>query len=79
VLFFDETWFIKNCDASAGVARHYTGTSGKVDNCQTGMSEHVRATAVRVLRYHRRDVRRRGPSRTTAVHLGPSCRSEPVG
>jgi SRSO17 transposase len=37
VLIFDETGFIKKGDASAGVARQYTGTSGKVDNCQVGV------------------------------------------
>jgi SRSO17 transposase len=39
VLIFDETGFIKILgDASAGVARQYTGTTGKVDNCQSGCS-----------------------------------------
>jgi len=37
VLIFDETGFIKKGDASAGVARQYTGTSGKVDNCQVAV------------------------------------------
>jgi SRSO17 transposase len=37
VLIFDETGFIKKGGASAGVARQYTGTSGKIDNCQIGV------------------------------------------
>jgi SRSO17 transposase len=37
VLIFDETGFIKKGEASAGVARQYTGTSGKIDNCQIGV------------------------------------------
>ncbi len=37
VLIVDETGFIKKGTASAGVARQYTGTSGKVDNCQVAV------------------------------------------
>ena len=37
VLVADETGFIKKGKASAGVQRQYTGTSGKVDNCQIGV------------------------------------------
>ena len=37
VLFVDDTGFIKKGGASAGVARQYTGTSGKIDNCQIGV------------------------------------------
>jgi SRSO17 transposase len=37
VLVADETGFVKKGTASAGVQRQYTGTSGKVDNCQIGV------------------------------------------
>jgi SRSO17 transposase len=37
VLVADETGFIKKGTRSAGVQRQYTGTSGKVDNCQLGV------------------------------------------
>jgi SRSO17 transposase len=37
VLIADETGFIKKGKRSAGVQRQYTGTSGKVDNCQIGV------------------------------------------
>src|SRR4051812_11307336 len=37
VLIVDETGFIKKGVRSAGVARQYTGTTGKIDNCQTGV------------------------------------------
>ena len=37
VLVADETGFIKKGKASAGVQRQYTGTSGKIDNCQIGV------------------------------------------
>jgi SRSO17 transposase len=33
----DETGFIKKGTRSAGVARQYTGTTGKIDNCQLGV------------------------------------------
>lgn len=38
ILAVDETGFVKQDVRSAGVARQYTGTTGKVDNCQVGVS-----------------------------------------
>ncbi len=37
VLVADETGFVKKGTSSAGVQRQYTGTSGKIDNCQLGV------------------------------------------
>jgi SRSO17 transposase len=37
ILIVDETGFIKKGARSAGVARQYTGTTGKIDNCQIGV------------------------------------------
>lgn len=37
VLFIDETGFLKQGKASCGVARQYTGSAGKVTNCQIGV------------------------------------------
>ena len=37
VFVVDETGFIKKGRRSAGVQRQYTGTSGKIDNCQLGV------------------------------------------
>jgi SRSO17 transposase len=37
VLVLDETGFLKKGQHSAGVARQYSGTAGKVDHCQIGV------------------------------------------
>ncbi|WP_420713395.1 IS701 family transposase, partial [Streptomyces sp. NRRL WC-3549] len=40
-LVIDDTGFLKDGDASACVSRQYTGTAGKVTNCQAGVSLHL--------------------------------------
>lgn len=37
VVIFDESGFVKKGDDSAGVAKQYCGTAGKVENCQVGV------------------------------------------
>ena len=37
ILIIDETGFLKKGAASAGVARQYSGTAGRVENCQIGV------------------------------------------
>ena len=37
VLILDETGFIKKGSMSAGVARQYSGTAGRIENCQIGV------------------------------------------
>jgi len=37
VLVLDETGFLKRGKASCGVGRHYTGSAGKITNCQIGV------------------------------------------
>jgi len=37
VLVVDETGFLKKGTKSAGVARQYSGTAGRIDNCQVGV------------------------------------------
>ncbi|MBK9452491.1 MAG: transposase [Bacteroidetes bacterium] len=37
MLLIDETGFLKKGDASVGVSRQYSGTAGKVDNCQVAV------------------------------------------
>src|SRR5687768_2263406 len=48
VLVVDETGFLKKGTKSAGVARQYSGTAGRIENCQVGVflayaSRHGRA------------------------------------
>ncbi|OON81603.1 hypothetical protein B1H18_05385 [Streptomyces tsukubensis] len=40
-LVIDDTGFLKDGDASACVSRQYTGTAGKVTNCQARLSLHL--------------------------------------
>ncbi|MGW3496368.1 IS701 family transposase [Streptomyces sp. NPDC001020] len=40
-LIIDDTGFLKDGAASACVTRQYTGTAGKVTNCQAGVSLHL--------------------------------------
>ena len=37
VLVLDETGFIKKGVKSAGVQRQYSGTAGRIENCQDGV------------------------------------------
>ena len=37
VLVLDETGFLKKGDKSVGVARQYSGTAGRIENCQIGV------------------------------------------
>jgi SRSO17 transposase len=36
VLVLDETGFLKKGDKSCGVQRQYSGTTGRIENCQIG-------------------------------------------
>jgi SRSO17 transposase len=54
VLVLDETGFVKNGTKSVGVRRQYSGTAGRVENCQIGVfpgyaSRHGRALIDRAL------------------------------
>jgi SRSO17 transposase len=37
VLVVDETGFLKKGEHSVGVARQYSGTAGRIENCQIGV------------------------------------------
>ena len=50
MLAVDETGFLKKGRMSAGVARQYTGTAGRVENCQVGVFlAYARRTGARAL------------------------------
>ena len=72
VLVVDETGFLKKGEASCGVGRQYTGSAGKVTNCQIGVflayvSRHGHAFIDRAL-YLPRDWTR-DPARLRAAHV----------
>jgi len=72
VLVVDETGFLKQGKASCGVGRQYTGSAGKITNCQIGVflayaSRHGHAFIDRAL-YLPRDWTR-DPARLTAAHV----------
>ena len=62
VLVLDETGFLKKGDKSAGVQRQYSGTAGRIENCQVGVflgyaGRHGRALIDRALYLPERWVR----------------------
>lgn len=69
VLVLDETGFVKKGDRSVGVKRQYSGTAGRIENCQIGVFH----SAVHVLVATRPSDFRKGnqadtPTGTTADH-----------
>ena len=84
VLVIDETGFLKHSLASCGVARQYTGSAGKITNCQIGVfaayvSRHGHAFVDRVSTCPRPGLTTRRASRRpmcrTALALLPNRRS----
>ena len=72
VLVIDETGFLKQGKASCGVARQYTGSAGKITNCQIGVfasyvSRHGHAFADRALYLPKEWTD--DPERMTAAHV----------
>ena len=49
VLVVDETGFLKKGDKSAGVQRQYSGTAGRIENCQVGVFLAYAGARVRAL------------------------------
>src|SRR3954470_18688321 len=77
VLVLDETWFLKKGDASCGVARQYTGSVGKVTNCQIGVfaayvSRHGHAFIDRALYLPKSWTS--DPTRLAAAHVSPETK-----
>src|SRR4051812_980507 len=74
VLVIDETGFLKQGEASCGVARQYTGSAGKVTNCQVGVfaayvSRHGHAFVGRALYLPKAWTD--DPARLAAAHVPP--------
>jgi SRSO17 transposase len=72
VLVLDETGFLKQGKASCGVCRQYTGSAGKITNCQIGVfaayvSRHGHAFIDRALYLPKSWTR--DPARTLATHV----------
>src|SRR3990172_1901951 len=72
VLVIDETGFLKQGKASCGVARQYTGSAGKITNCQIGVfasyvSRHGHAFIDRAL--YLPQAWTDDPERMTAAHV----------
>jgi SRSO17 transposase len=57
VLIIDDTGFLKKGVKSAGVARQYSGTAGRIENCQIGVFLAYRSTRGPGLLRSRRSVR----------------------
>src|SRR3954451_926541 len=74
VLVLDETGFLKQGKSSCGVARQYTGSAGKVTNCQIGVfaayvSRHGHAFIDRALYLPKTWTD--DPARLSAAHVPP--------
>ncbi|HEX3310243.1 MAG TPA: IS701 family transposase, partial [Streptosporangiaceae bacterium] len=74
VLVLDETGFLKQGEASCGVARQYTGSAGKVTDCQVGVfaayvSRHGHAFVDRALYLPKAWTD--DPARLSAAHVPP--------
>src|SRR4051794_10374066 len=74
VLVLDETGFLKQGKSSCGVARQYTGSAGKVTNCQVGVfaayvSRHGHAFIDRALYLPKTWTD--DPARLSAAHVPP--------
>src|SRR3954467_11611031 len=82
VLVLDETGFLKQGKSSCGVARQYTGSAGKVTNCQIGalaayVSRHGHAFIDRALYLPKTWAD--DPARLSAAHVPPevTCATKP--
>ena len=76
VLVIDETGFLKQGKASCGVARQYTGSAGKITDCQVGVfaayvSRHGHALIDRAL--YLPEAWTDDPARLAAAHVPPGA------
>lgn len=78
VLVIDETGFLKQGKASCGVARQYTGSAGKITNCQIGVfasyvSRHGHAFIDRALYLPKEDRRPGSPEGSACTERCGLC------
>ncbi len=83
VLVIDETGFLKQGKASCGVARQYTGSAGKITNCQIGVfaayvSRHGHAFIDRVLYLPKSWTENAGRMRTARVPAEAGFATKPA-
>jgi SRSO17 transposase len=83
VLIVDETGFLKKGDRSAGVQRQYSGTAGRIENCQIGVflayaSRKGHAFVDRVLYFPRAWGDDRARCRTAGIPDAVPFRTKPV-
>jgi SRSO17 transposase len=67
VLVVDETGFLKKGTKSAGVQRQYSGTAGRIENCQVGVFLAYASRRGRALVDRELYLPRNGPPTSTAV------------
>jgi SRSO17 transposase len=78
VFVADDTGFVKKGRRSAGVQRQYTGTSGKIDNCQLGVFLAYATPRGHALIDRELYCRRRGPSDRDRLRGGRDPRGDRV-
>jgi hypothetical protein len=79
ILIIDETGFLKKGGASAGVARQYSGTAGRVEDCQIGVFLTYSAPAGRTLSLRLDYYCCEGFTFPVAVHRPRRKKAEPLG
>ena len=75
VLVVDETGFVKKGQHSVGVARQYSGTAGRIENCQVGVFLAYASRFGQALMTGSSICRKAGP-RTPADVPRPRCRKQ---
>src|SRR5690349_19614896 len=73
VLVLDETGFVKKGTKSVGVQRQYSGTAGRIENCQIGvmMAEYSKLALSIQPREGQHDIRK--PDGRCGRHYGPEA------
>ncbi len=82
VLVLDETGFLKKGDKSAGVQRQYSGTAGRIENCQVGVflghaGRHGRALIDRALHLPERWIGDPARCAAAGIPAGPALTTKP--